>query len=222
MFLIKYDSVGNFKWLQMPQPDNATTFNMGNQQSRNLQVDAQGNCYWLCNLIGGSYVDGQYTVTETTPTQHILKYNTDGDFIGGHELDMQSPDMNEYRMIRNHQNGHYIVAGASLLDGTYTVTIGGQVLDKTKYLAYFDPQGTFLWLRTSMGDAGWEWQDYDVACDSENNIYLTGTTLFTNLEDPYIVDGFNGQQFSVPPGYTPFPLSGEARLEWKHALANQW
>ncbi|RYY64020.1 MAG: T9SS type A sorting domain-containing protein, partial [Chitinophagaceae bacterium] len=49
-------------------------------------------------------------------------------------------------------------------------------------------------------------QDYDVACDSENNIYLTGTTFSTNLEEPFIVDGFNGQQFSEPLlGLGPFP-----------------
>lgn len=205
MFLVKYDSLGNFKWLQMPQPDNATTFNMGNQQSRNLQVDPEGNCYWLCNLIGGNYADGQYTVNGEVTTQHILKYNAEGDFIGGHELDMQSPDMNEYRMIRNHQNGHYIIAGGIDFDGGYTVTVGGQAIDKTKYVATFDSTGAFLWLRTSMGDAPFEVQDYDVACDSENNIYLTGTTLFTSSQEPYVVDGFNGQQFSIPPGFAPFP-----------------
>ncbi|RYG92473.1 hypothetical protein EON65_59145, partial [archaeon] len=197
IFLAKYDSLGNLKWLRMPQPDDVSmSQSLTNHASKNLQVDPQGNSYWLCHFKAGTYADGQYAVTETGPTLHILKYDAEGDFIGGHKLDIQSPNSNEYKMIRNHQNGHYIVAGGIDFDGGYTVTVGGQPVQKTKYLATFDSTGTFLWLRTSTGNIGWDVQDYDVACDSENNIYLTGTTFSTNLEEPFIVDGFNGQQFS--------------------------
>lgn len=201
MFLIKYDSIGTFKWLRMPQPDDVNySTSISQNLSRNLQVDSLGNSYWYVYLSSGVYANGNYTVTGSGVTHHILKYDSEGNFVSGHPIDVVTTGFNDFRLTRNHLNGnYYIVGGFNSLAEEGTITIGGQVIANSKYLSAFDSTGAFLWTRTNTGNMPWEIQDYDVTFDENNDIYLTGTTLYSSpLEEPNVVDGWNGQQFVVP------------------------
>ena len=207
MFLIKYDTNGVFQWLRMPQPDDvSSTTSLTQYLSKNLQVDAAGNCYWQVWLSSGIHAGGNYTVTASGVTAHILKYDALGNFIGGHPLDISINQTTEYRLIRNHQNGNYYIAGGYDSYSPASVTIGGQLIANSKYLSAFDSTGAFLWTRTNTGNMPWEVQDYDVTFDENNDIYLTGTTLYSSpIEGPNVVDGWNGQQFIIPETVTqPF------------------
>ncbi|RZK22286.1 MAG: T9SS type A sorting domain-containing protein [Flavobacterium sp.] len=201
MFLIKYDSIGNFKWLRMPQPDDVSSANStGMYSSRNLQVDSDGNCYWYVALSAGAHANGAYTVTATGVTHHILKYDSQGNFLGGHPIDIFTTGYNDYRLYRNHHNGNYYIAGGfcSLCEQG-SMVVGGQTIANSKYVCAFDSTGTFLWKRTNTGNSPWEVQDFDLAFDSNNDLYLTGTTLYSSpMEGPNVIDGWNGQQFVGP------------------------
>lgn len=202
MFLIKYDSVGAFKWLRMPQPDDVSiTASGGQYRSLNLQVDADGNSYWYVSLPQGVHASGNYTVSSAGITHHVLIYDTNGNFLSGHPIDVVTTGYNNYRFTRNHQSGnYYIVGGFDSISEQGTITLGGQVIANSKYLAAFDSTGAFLWLRTNNGDTPWEMQDYDVTFDVNNDIYLTGSTRYSSpLEGPNVIDGWNGQQFLFPP-----------------------
>lgn len=200
MFLIKYDSIGTFKWLRMPQPDDvSSTISVSQYASKNLQVDAAGNSYWYVYLPAGVHANGNYTVTSSGVSHHILKYDTNGNFVSGHPIDVLTAGFNDFRFTRNHQSGNYYIAGGYDSNSSGSITIGGQVVAKSKYLAAFDNSGNFLWIRTNNGNSAWEIQDYDVTFDANNDIYLTGTTLYSSqIGSPNIIDGWNGQQF-VPP-----------------------
>ncbi|WP_026977681.1 T9SS type A sorting domain-containing protein [Flavobacterium tegetincola] len=201
MFLIKYDSIGTFKWLRMPQPDDVTNVtSISQNSSKNLQVDGLGNSYWYVYLSPGVYANGNYTVTSPGVTHHILKYDSEGNFVSGLPIDIVTTGYNDFRFTRNHINGnYYIVGGFSSLAEEGTITIGGQLMAHSKYLAAFDSTGAFLWTRTNNGNTPWEVQDFDVTFDANNDLYLTGTTLYSSpLEGPNVIDGWNGQQFVVP------------------------
>lgn len=203
LFLIKYDSIGTFKWLRMPQPDNVSfTATISQYSSQNLQVDAAGNCYWMVRLPAGTHAGGNYVVTGAGVTQHILKYDTQGNFINGHPINFNAQGTSTYRMIRNHQNGNYYIAGKYYNTTGEIYTIGGQVLTKSLFVAAFDSTGAFLWTRTNNGVDAWGNPDnYDVAVDANNDVYFTGSTLLSNaIDDPnFVIDGWNGQQFTAPP-----------------------
>jgi hypothetical protein len=207
LFLIKYDSIGTFKWLRMPQPDDVSFAASASQYaSKNLQVDADGNSYWYVFLPPGVHANGNYAVASPGITHHVLKYDTNGNFLSGHPLAIATTGFNDYRFTRNHQNGnYYIVGGFDSLSEQGSISLGGQVVAKSKYLAAFDSTGAFLWIRTNNGNSPWEIQDYDVTFDENNDIYLTGTTLYSSpVEDPNVIDGWNGQQFSPPNTIWPF------------------
>ena len=207
MFLIKYDSIGTFKWLRMPQPDDVSSIVSGGQyRSLNLQVDTEGNSYWYVSLPEGVHANGNYAVTSAGITHHVLIYDTNGNFLSGHPIAIATTGFNDYRFERNHQNGnYYIVGGFDSLSEQGSISFGGQVVAKSKYLAAFDSTGAFLWIRTNNGNSPWEIQDYDVTFDENNDIYLTGTTLYSSpVEDPNVIDGWNGQQFINSPPSNPF------------------
>jgi hypothetical protein len=201
MFLIKYDSIGTFMWLRMPQPDDVTYIaSNGQYLSKNLQVDAAGNTYWYVYLPAGIHANGNYTVTGSGITHHVLKYDAMGNFISGHPIAVLTSGFNDFRFYRNPQNGNYYIAGGfDSLSEQGSIAIGGQLIANSKYLSAFDSTGAFLWTRTNTGNVPWEVQDYDVTFDENNDIYLTGTTLYSSpLGSPNVIDGWNGQQFVVP------------------------
>ena len=201
LFLIKYDSIGTFKWLRMPQPDDVSSIGSYSQYaSKNLQVDAAGNSYWYVYLPTGIHANGNYNVTSAGITHHILKYDTNGNFVNGHAIDIVTSGFNDFRLKRNHQNGNYYIAGGYDSYSSGSITIGGQAVANSKYLAAFDSTGAFLWLRTNNGNRPFELQDYDVTFDTNNDIYLTGSTRYSSaLGEPNVIDGWNGQQFLFPP-----------------------
>jgi hypothetical protein len=189
----------------MPQPEDVSLVASGSQySSQNLQVDAAGNCFWMVRLPAGIHAGGSYVVTSAGVTNHILKYNSQGNFIGGHPVAFNAQQTGNYRMIRNHQNGNYYIAGKYYNSTGESFTIGGQVLTKSLFLAAFDSTGAFLWTRTNDGVEAWGNPDnYDVAFDADNNLYFTGSALFSNtIDDPnFVIDGWNGQPFTTPPQY---------------------
>jgi len=197
LFIIKYNSDGVFQWLRMPQPDDVSlSQSLTSTNATDLQVDAQGNSYSLCHLPIGVYADGAYAVTVSG--FNILKYDTNGVFLGGVPIDIQLGNpRGAARMRRNHQTGDYYVAGkATQPPFGETVTVNGQLQTKAIWIAAFSSTGTFLWKRENVSTSTSEGVP-GIAIDSENNVYLATITNRFNGVSPSIPDTFNGTQVTT-------------------------
>ena len=194
VFIIKYNSEGVFQWLRMPESGNisfSTAVTYTNAQD--LQVDAQGNSYSLCHLPVGAYADGAYQVTVSG--FNILKYDTNGVFLGGIPIDIQfgNPRVGA-RMRRNHQTGNFYIAGKAYQSqfNENLVTINGQLITKSTFIAAFNSTGNFLWERENVSRSNSLFVP-GVAIDAENNIYMVTSTGPVLLENgTYVPDSFNG------------------------------
>ncbi len=209
LFIIKYNSDGVFQWLRMPQPvDVSLSQSLTYSNTQDLQVDAQGNSYSLCHLPVGVYADGAYAVTVSG--LNILKYDTNGVFLGGVPIDIQfgNPRV-PARMRRNYQTGDYYVSGKAYQSQFESdrVTINGQIQTKAIFIAAFSSSGTFLWKRENVSTGVSSLSPPGIAIDSENNVYMAGSTGPVNLGGGnYMVDSFNGTPMGLLSFQTPIPF----------------
>ncbi len=192
----------------MPQPDDVSlSQSLTNTNTQDLQVDAQGNSYSLCHLPVGVYAEGAYAVTVSG--FNILKYDTNGVFLGGVPIDIQLGNPREpARMRRNHQTGDYYVAGKSVQPASGdTVTINGQLQTKAIWIAAFSSSGTFLWKRENVSTGISTTVPPGIAIDSENNVYMAASTGPVNLGGGnYVVDSFNGTPLGQLSFQVPLPF----------------
>jgi hypothetical protein len=152
------------------------------------------------------YADGAYVVTVSG--FNILKYDTNGVFLGGVPIDIQLGNpRGAARMRRNHQTGDYYVAGkATQPPFGETVTVNGQLQTKTIWIAAFSSTGTFLWKRENVSTSISEGVP-GIAIDSENNVYMaTGTSPVNLGGGNYVVDSFNSTPVGVLSFQTPIPF----------------
>jgi Secretion system C-terminal sorting domain len=194
LFIIKYNGDGVFQWLRMPQSGAISlseTLTYTNAQD--LQVDAQGNSYSLCHLPVGVYGNGAYAVTVSG--FNILKYDTNGVFLGGVPIDIQfgNPRV-PARMRRNHQTGDYYVAGQAYQTAFESdrVTINGQIQTKVIFIAAFSSTGSFLWKRENNNFNVFGQNVPGIAIDSENNVFMVGTGGPIVNGSTLTPDSFNG------------------------------
>ncbi|MBA4155755.1 hypothetical protein, partial [Flavobacterium sp.] len=183
LFMIKYNKEGVFQWLRMPQADNLS-FTTANQTGcGNIVIDANNNLTWLVAIPAGNYADGNYSTSGSGVNTHILKYNSNGEFLSGSPFNAVFGAGTFYSMkLYSHPtNGTLYIVGEKAPD--YTVTVGSQSVTGNAYVAAFSPTGTFLWLKQSSG------QNIDLitsAIDAVGNIYFAGET-FNNMSFEGIV-----------------------------------
>ncbi|NEN25092.1 T9SS type A sorting domain-containing protein [Cryomorpha ignava] len=178
-FLIKYDSEGNFQWLQQPE-ENAVmgrsgafvkTIVMPNGQTHSLVWIGQGN-YFNDNLI----------VNEGQVKFVILKYDSDGNLEGFIPLDMKpngqfSSDFYNYQFAYDHNLNQYYIADTYRLsvDPDDPLSINGYGVDtpnKAFYLAAVDNQGEVVWYHENEKVGSYVLGDLQI--DDTGDIYITG------------------------------------------------
>ena len=201
-FILKYNSSGVFQWLQMPQPDNLTATEASiNMYPIDLEVDPQGNSYWLCYFKPGVFANGALTVTQDE--NRILKYDAQGNYIGSVLMDIHFVGREKaLKMFRDHNNGHYYLAG-DVFENNGTgdlVTIAGEPILVSKYVAAFDSNGAYLWKKLSnhLYEPIYKEGDY-LTIDNNSNIYVCGEAG----------DAVNSSSIQTFAGI-PFPNSGGA------------
>ncbi|MEO6833177.1 MAG: T9SS type A sorting domain-containing protein [Chitinophagaceae bacterium] len=87
MFLAKWDSAGNFKWLRMPQPDTIGYLNANLYTSMfGMDVSPSGTVHLACYLSPGGYAS--YNMRVNTPGAYVIRYASDGNYLGNTALDM--------------------------------------------------------------------------------------------------------------------------------------
>lgn len=184
LFLAKFDTSGAYKWFRMPQADTVGPSSSSGSAAYDMDVDAAGNIYWLCNLAPGAYVSGGYVVTANSV--HMLKYNSNGIFQSGVQMQITysggaSPF---FQMKRNHKNGKYVITGNTPF--FTTITFGTTTISHTLYLGCFNSAGTCLWTRQNTNNlSNGPLCRPDV--DAAGNIYVTGQAVNTDNFNSYIV-----------------------------------
>ncbi len=215
MFLVKYDSAGNFGWLRMPEPDTVSlslsASGSNNSVSYKTDVDpVTGDVYWFCFLRKGEFAwNGNNIIIQKG--EYVLRYDAQGEVTGRTLLDIQTEE-SLYRIgepisfARCPATGRYYVGGIN--DGTEALVIGGDTINGLAYLACFDSTGAFLWKHESGGADIIELNDLEV--DKNGDVFVGG----------YMREGttFAGHTFDYRPFGTGAPwlmkLDGNGNLQW--------
>lgn len=198
LYLVKYDTSGNYQWLKYPQPD-TMSFSSAYSYTRpiDLNVDGAGNVYWLCHLPPGAYENGAFVVN--TAGEYVLKYDAQGVFQNIISMDMHGGSSWFYniKMQRDHKSGRFYISGL-FFQGIFTM--GGDTIKKPMFVGAFDSNGSLIWKRLSSLNYGGFY--YRPVIGDSGHIYLGGTSYGGGSSSP--PDTFNGYAL-VPGGYScPF------------------
>ncbi len=171
LFLIKYDTSGSLKWALSPQPDTLSFYSLYSfSYTIDMDVDDNGNIFWLANIPPGVYggING-FVATDTLNC--ILKYNRNGYFLGGIDIEADSlPALSTY-MARDYINKRIYLAGGG---NGKPIIAGNQYIKHAKFLICLDEQGKYLWHKENNKTGN---GIYDrPLIDEYGDIYLAGTT----------------------------------------------
>lgn len=193
-FILKYDSLGNYKWFRMPQSDTVSSSLDG---IMDMDVDGAGNVYVLCYLVPSLY-ENAYVVTSTG--LYVLKYNAAGIFLGGIQLQGSAnpTGARENHFRRDSKlNRYYLVGGMDFIMGD-AQTFGTTAISNSMYIGCFDNSGSSLWVRQDNTTLYADGFTNRPAVDDSGNIYLVGNAASNTT--------FNGHTTvnSLGPGAVPF------------------
>ncbi len=210
MFLTKYDKDGTMLWFKQPMPPTTRSIALSHTDSDDLVATGNGDLHWLVRIPQGTYANGAYTNNQPDDTWHILKYDSNGNFLGGVYLDMQLTGYAGFslKMYRNPYNGHYYFTGSR--EPNSSATIGGQQVTGSLYFASFDAQGNFKWLRQNTYNQAIGSNIYGLDFDNQNNIYMGGVFL------GFGYDTFLGQNISqqIIPSYIMKTNPNATQVDW--------
>nr|WP_152556417.1 hypothetical protein [Nonlabens ulvanivorans] len=80
MYLIKYDSFGNFQWLQSPQTDNAAFQEFQKSYTFGHYTDSNNVTHWLMTMGAGTHINGAYTATNDDYA--VFRFDNQGNYLG--------------------------------------------------------------------------------------------------------------------------------------------
>lgn len=225
IYLIKYDTLGNFQWLREPQtsvtdPELAT--------SGEIYVEPDGTIHWMvvlapnANLENGAIMaqDNYFPPTGTQVGDvGVIRYDKNGNFLGYTRLDM---DMFGYTNHTIHNIGftyaaisqrYYITVDTYGGDGHKTI-IDGQEVTGLYYLATFDKDtGNVSWWHEHNGIYN-NWPRLrDVTVDDSGSIYVVGSYFGGDAINDYCE--FAGHAFETGTG-GPFcmKLDNNGQILW--------
>ena len=196
LYIAQYDTSGNFNWLRMPQPDTMASAYSNRYQFMDMEVDAQGNVYWLGILNSGLLATGTNLAIPSRGI-YILRYNEQGNFIGHVSLDI-TIDLTTVitaRMVRDSTTGNFYIAG-QYIGGLFN--IGSQPVTNAAYVAAFNAQGQSLWKKENSTtiNAGFVGRP---ALDNGGNLYLSGTSSHGDVFDGFsIINSISTVQSRLP------------------------
>lgn len=188
LFAVKYSSNGELLWLRMPQAEDVTLIDaISNSHSLDFHVDSEGNSSWLCLLPSGSYGNGSFVNTQEGRNLFMLKYDSGGNFIEGHPIDLHGFLFYPRLILEKHPiNGNYYITAALYNTGgsSEPFTINNEPVEHSMVLAAFDETGNYLWHKES--DEPQFGSISNMVIDESGYIYLTGkaieNTMFDNLD----------------------------------------
>lgn len=199
MFIVKWDTAGNYKWLRMPQPDTISHYSANSKSLMlDMDVDEQGTTYLLAYLTPGVYGGGNYIVPASG--NYVLKYNAAGQMIGGTPIPITISTNNPAELLYSHFTysaglSRFIITGSGpAVNGpSGTISVGSTPIAwSTAYVASVSAStGALSWLKTT-GQITGLFIYGRAAADASGDIYITGA-----IHDSTV---FNGYTFRNYPG----------------------
>jgi len=185
MFLIKYNSAGEFQWLKEPQEDNLyRSHDPGGATAVNLHVEPNGTSHFLVHLLNETLENGQVEADSTyLPSLDwyageliVLKYDKDATFLEAIHLDITStlaPFINKlssfvYDATRER---YYLTIKMDSNFNGMTIVNGVDVIGGMTLFAFDSNDGSLDWWHESADMKG---GIEDIVLDEQGNIYLTG------------------------------------------------
>lgn len=203
IFLVQYDTSGNFQWLRMPQADTVSLHSAVRFNSLDMVCDTSGNVHWLTILDPGQ-LSGAGSPVISTQGVYMLQYNPSGTLTAAVKMDMgaqaAAPSAFICHMNRDRNSGHYYISGQYQ---SGPVAIGGQNLTKSMFVAAFNAQGQVLWRRENtevpyFGVSNSVFYSRPVV-DGQGNIFLAGTSQDGDTINGYVVSNVLGGQYTRLP-----------------------
>ncbi|MCF8372498.1 MAG: T9SS type A sorting domain-containing protein [Bacteroidales bacterium] len=168
MFIVKFDSSGNFLWAQ-------NSSGSGREWGRALGIDEEDNVY-----LGGNFLDGDMTIADTTLLHQgsydmfVTKYSSVGTRMwtrhtggSGVELLRNLTVSPEYRNV--YVIGDFTTSSISFDNTTFTNANPGE---RDNFVLKLNQNGILVWARHIYGTAE-EFGSF-VAVDWQENCYVTG------------------------------------------------
>ncbi|WP_165836282.1 PKD domain-containing protein [Taibaiella soli] len=201
LFVVKYDTGGNYQWFRMPESDTVTMFGQNYTNAVDIDVDGSGNVTLLTRLAPGAYVGGSFIVNDRG--FYLMRYSKTGTFQGATDLHLGYKGypylLNKMQMSCDHRNGRIYIAGT--IDPLFindTLIVGNTIIDKTMYIMCFDAQGNSLWVKQSATSNNVSGFRGHPAIDATGCIYLAGTSYAGQI--------FNGATFTNSFGLYSLPF----------------
>lgn len=199
-YIAKYDTGGNFQWVQFPDSNlNITNFNNW-PYYMHLQAAPNGDLSILAYLPPGLHANGAYTVTDTS--YQVLKFNSNGQFTSAVPLPMTPYfDINgtPYQSVleassflKDEKNDNYYIAGTVYGPVAYTnfsinnTPVSTDVIGM--YAVAFNSTGQLKWLKQQPVNSFSSVRG--AALDGDGRLYLCGQARNGNL--------WNGNTFTAP------------------------
>src|SRR5690625_1643587 len=214
-FIVKYDSQGEYQWLEMPGDDESYAIGnyfYGNANIVKSIIEENGSIHNLIWFKPGNHFDGELIVEEGEFVAAIVKYDSDGELIDFITIDMTPFTVfYNYQLVYNPNLDRYYIADTRRSGNAGILGIGDYGSDDNGfYLAAVDNRGEVLWFHENLTLNTYAARDLQL--DAQGNIYFSGK--FAN-EDSFA--GFAFEAEGTGSGTkNPFllKLDAEGNLIW--------
>jgi hypothetical protein len=149
--------------------------------------------------VPGTFCNGALTATKSPSNHYVLKYDTQGNFLGAVDLDLQffTGTGTDLLFYRNPGNGNYVVHFSIDQSNQFIkATLNGTVLPYTFYLLGFNAQGQVVYNQSNHRTLGQKFLISGVDFDPQNNIYLSGISAANNSADMFLTFGSTSSIYS--------------------------
>ncbi|MEO6831038.1 MAG: T9SS type A sorting domain-containing protein [Chitinophagaceae bacterium] len=192
LFIVQYDTSGNYKWLRMPEVDTLMPGGAyGITRGYDMELDGAGNLNLLAFLSKNSLPNTSSTITSNG--LYVVKYNPQGTVLSatkpsGFNFAVSTgwpmwsragePDVQfeSFRMARL-MNGNWVIAGTQYDAVMYPgFSINGNRIGYPLFVASFNSQWQYLWYHVA------DTTGSSIVCrpvgDAASSVYLTGGDFF--------------------------------------------
>ncbi len=209
LFLIKYDSNGNFQWLQRPEEDNMDLNKVVFSRAFAHATDAGGTSHFLVRMSAGTHLNGAYTSTGNELA--ILKFDSTGSYLGHVPVGLWYPGVvrpYSVNMLYDAPRNRYLISANRDVSRNFAdrMELDGQSLPARCVLISADGiTGTTQWFIEDRSSEGVT--SYGLLQDGSGNIYMTGGASGGDWNG--VPHGFAGYTFTMHRAGSPnFELPG--------------
>jgi hypothetical protein len=220
IYVVKYDTAGRYQWVRTPQSDTIGAWTLSLQNNTlAMDVDGAGNTYVMCYLSAGTYGTGAQAYQTVKDGVHLLRYNKEGDFLGGIPMDITflagSPPLWGWQLARS-AAGKFVVTGWG--GGVYP-HIGSIPMERSAFVASFSASGNLEWVKQNTVGGPAEITFFrSPVLDAAGNIFLTGSSTAGNGFGPYVFTNPNTTDPMSIPIVLKLSAAGDILwMKWGHS-----